>query len=196
VPSISEDTPAMHKKWPVPLTGPGHQPAHTQRKNRMKIVRLFLMSSLAFLALCGVASAAEVPAASSSPSAEVTAVSTTLAPEGSLTTYSDGVQLFTPVAPMAISDCPSTYFCLWEHANFSGRRLQFASVGYWQSLQPYGFLDQASSFYNNRGNVSYINGHTDGSGLARCHQAGGAGNFGADWNDRARAVYVASWASC
>lgn len=178
------------------VTDPAINQHILKRKNRMKIVRLFLMSSLAFLALCGVASAAEVPAASSSPSAEVTEVSTTVSPEGSLTTYSDGVQLFDPVSAFGISDCPSQYFCLWEHANFSGRRLQFASVGYWQSLQPYGFLDQASSFYNNRGNVSYINGHTDGSGLARCHQAGGAGNYGAEWNDRARAVYVASWASC
>lgn len=162
----------------------------------MKIVRLFLMSSLAFLALCGVAAAAEVPPASSSPSAEVTAVSTTAAPGGSLTTFSDGVQLFTPVSPLSVSDCPSGYFCLWEDANFSNRRLQFASTGYWQSLEPYGFLDKASSFYNNRGNVSYINGHTDGSGLSRCHQAGGAGNYGSEWNDRARAVFIATWASC
>jgi hypothetical protein len=161
----------------------------------MKIVRLFLMSSLAFLALCGVA-AAEAPPASSSPPAEVTAVSTTVSPEGSTTTFSDGVELFVPSSPLSINECEAQHFCLWEDINFSGRRLQFASVGYWQSLEPYGFLDKASSFYNNRGNVSYINGHTDGSGLSRCHQGGGAGNYGEEWNDRARAVYLASWASC
>jgi len=162
----------------------------------MKIVRLFLMSSLAFLALCGVAAAAEVPPASSSPPAKVTAVSTTASLGGSLTTFSDGVQLFTPVSPFSVSDCPSGWFCLWEDANFSNRRLQFQTTGFWQSLEPYGFLDKASSFYNNRGNVSYINGHTDGSGLARCHQAGGAGNYASEWNDRARAVFIATWASC
>ena len=186
----------MHKVAGPLNTDPAINQHTLKGKNRMKIVRLFLMSSLAFLALCGIAAAAEAPPASSSPSASVTVVSTTAAPGGSLTTFSDGVQLFTPASPDSVSDCPSGYFCLWEDINFSNRRLQFASTGYWQSLEPYGFLDKASSFYNNRGNVSYINGHTDGSGLSRCHQAGGAGNYGAEWNDRARAVFIATWASC
>ncbi|MGN6814824.1 MAG: peptidase inhibitor family I36 protein [Solirubrobacterales bacterium] len=154
------------------------------------------MSSIAFLALCGVAAAGEAPPASSSPSAAVTAVSTTVSPAGSLTTFSDGVQLFVPAVAGSVSECPSQYFCLWEDINFGGRRLQFHDTGSWQSLEPYGFLDKASSFYNNRGNSSFINGHTDGSGASRCHAPGGAGNYGAEWNDRARAVFLVSIVAC
>lgn len=156
----------------------------------MKAFRLFLVSGLALLALAGVATAREAPPASSSQPAAVTKVSTTTSKAGSLATFSDGVQLFTPVAPMAVSDCPNQYFCLWEHANFAGRRLQFHDSGFWQSLAPYNFLAQASSFYNNRGNKSFISETTTGAFASRCHLQGGAGNYGAEWNDRARAVYL------
>lgn len=162
----------------------------------MKIFRLFLLSGVALLALFGVAAAAEVPAPSSSTSAPATPISTTSVPGGSLTTFSDGVQLFTPPSPRVISDCPSQYFCLWENANFSGQRLQFHDSGFWQSLEPYGFVRQASSFYNNRGNRSFISDTTTGSGASRCHQQGGAGNYAAEWNDRAAAVLLGVSPGC
>src|SRR5688572_30368013 len=41
-----------------------------------------------------------------------------------------------------LSDCPSGWFCLWEHANYSGRRLQFRGSGC-QNLGAYGFNDKA-----------------------------------------------------
>jgi len=85
----------------------------------MKLIRLFLMSGFAVLAFSGVAAAAEgpsVPAALATPVAPAlaTPVSTTASPGGSLTTYSDGMELFTPASPDAISDCNEQWFCLWE----------------------------------------------------------------------------------
>src|SRR5690242_1215118 len=43
-------------------------------------------------------------------------------------------------------DCPSGWFCLWEHINFAGRKLQFRSQGYCQNLTDWGFNDKASSY--------------------------------------------------
>ncbi|SDL28403.1 peptidase inhibitor family I36 protein [Nonomuraea jiangxiensis] len=46
-------------------------------------------------------------------------------------------------------DCPDGYGCIWQGANFQGRRLQFKDKGT-HSLSKYSFRDQASSAFNNR----------------------------------------------
>ena len=160
----------------------------------MKLIRLFLLSSLACLAFAGVAAAAESPAASSSTSAPAAPISTTSSAAGTLTTYPEGVQVFTPAVPNGVSECPSQYFCLWENINYGGTRVQFHDSGYWQSLAPYGFVGKASSFYNNRANSSYISETTGGTGAQRCHSPGGAGNYGSDWRSF-RAVNNSHWNS-
>jgi hypothetical protein len=162
----------------------------------MKQVRLFLMSGLALLALSGVAVAAEGPAASSSATAQVTQVSTTVSPEGSLTTYSDGTRVFTPASPDVISECPEQYFCLWENINFSGRMVQFHTSGRWENLSQFNFVDKASSFYNHRNNSSYISSQPNDAGPERCFAPGGSGNFGSEWNDRAAAAELAPYTTC
>jgi hypothetical protein len=155
----------------------------------MKLVRLFLISSLAFLSFSGVAAAAEGPAALSLPAALAIPVSTTVSAEGSLTTYSDGMQFFKPASPDAISDCSEQWFCLWENINFSGGRTQWHDSGSWQGV-PGGF--GASSFYNHRGNSSYVRG---APGL-RCFPPGGAGNFSSEWNDKPTEVFLESNVTC
>ena len=145
----------------------------------MKLVRLFglfVMSGLAFVAFSGVAAAAP-----SVPSATV--VSTTVSPEGTTTTYSDGMQFFEPASPDGVSECEAQWFCLWENSNFGGGRAQWHDSGFWQNV-PTGF--EASSFYNHRNNSSRVS----GSPGVRCFSPGGAGNFGAEWNDKPKQVFL------
>lgn len=154
-----------------------------QRKTQMKLVRLFLISSLAFAAFSGVAAAEVPPPPPLVPSALPTAVSTTVSAEGTTTTYSNGMQLFEPASPNAISDCSAQWFCLWEDINFSGRRVQWHDSGFWQGI-PGDFY--ASSFYNHRNNSSRVSGAPG----VRCFPPGGAGNFGATWNDKPKQVFL------
>ena len=151
----------------------------------MKLVRLFLLSGLAFMAFSGVAAAAEVPPPPPPLTAAVmpAVVSTTVSPEGTTTTYTDGMQLFKPASPYAISDCPEQWFCLWENINFSGGRAQWHDSGFWQGV-PAGF--GASSFYNHRGNSSRVSGAPG----VRCFPPGGAGNFSSEWNDKPTQVFL------
>ncbi|MER6773997.1 peptidase inhibitor family I36 protein [Streptomyces bacillaris] len=51
--------------------------------------------------------------------------------------------------PAAIEDCAYGYVCLWEHANYAGRRLQWSAPGVKQ-LKDWNFRDQASSACVNR----------------------------------------------
>lgn len=149
----------------------------------MKLVRLFLMSGLAVLAFSGVAAAAEGPSLPTSSAALATPVSTAVSAEGTTTTYSDGMELFTPVTPDGVSDCLSGWFCLWETADFGGQRAQWQGSGMWQAV-PSGF--GASSFYNDRGNSSRVSGAPG----VRCFPPGGAGNFSAEWNDQPRETFL------
>jgi hypothetical protein len=55
-----------------------------------------------------------------------------------------------PVTTLGTANCPYTWTCLYEHANFDGRRLQFSACGYIQDLGAYGFSDMATSWHNNQ----------------------------------------------
>ncbi|MEV5441639.1 peptidase inhibitor family I36 protein [Streptomyces sp. NPDC052644] len=54
-----------------------------------------------------------------------------------------------PLGPAASSDCVFGWVCLWEHSNYTGRRLQWDLEGTKQ-LSDWGFRDQASSGCVNR----------------------------------------------
>jgi hypothetical protein len=151
----------------------------------MKLVRLFLLSGLAFAALSGVAVAAEPPPPPPPLTAAVmpTVVDTTVSPEGKWITYSDGMRLFEPASPDSIGECGEQWFCLWENSNFSGRELQWHDSGYWQGI-PANF--GASSFYNHRNNSSRVSGAPG----VRCFPPGGAGNFSSEWNDKPTQVFL------
>ncbi|MCL6293170.1 peptidase inhibitor family I36 protein [Streptomyces sp. 43Y-GA-1] len=51
--------------------------------------------------------------------------------------------------PTAIGDCLYRWVCLWEHSNFTGRRLQWSASGTKQ-LKDWDFRDKASSACVNR----------------------------------------------
>ncbi|MFE3129595.1 peptidase inhibitor family I36 protein [Streptomyces hydrogenans] len=53
------------------------------------------------------------------------------------------------LSPTAISDCAYGWVCLWEHSNYTGRRLQW-SAGGTKQLSDWDFRDQASSGCVNR----------------------------------------------
>jgi hypothetical protein len=46
-------------------------------------------------------------------------------------------------------DCPSTWVCIWEHADFAGRRLQWSEPGA-KKLANWNFENQTSSVFLNR----------------------------------------------
>lgn len=52
--------------------------------------------------------------------------------------------------------CDSGWSCLYEHPWYGGRKLQFRSCGYTQSLAAYGFANQATSWVNNRGSWTRV----------------------------------------
>jgi hypothetical protein len=89
----------------------------------------------------------------------------------------------TPTASLAIPACASGWLCLYQEINGGGRRLIFQSEG-WQSLVPYGFDHQTSSWRNNQAcSDAAILG--DGGGgvlnLGNCAYGASMGS----WNERA-----------
>lgn len=60
----------------------------------------------------------------------------------------DGGNVVINLTPQAFADCPAGWLCLWHDKDYSGRMLEFKSVGYWQNLTNYGFNDQMSSWRN------------------------------------------------
>ncbi|MFC7900273.1 peptidase inhibitor family I36 protein [Streptomyces griseoincarnatus] len=59
---------------------------------------------------------------------------------GNVASVKDGGEF----GPMASSDCYQGWVCLWEHSNFTGRRLQWSASGTKQ-LGDWDFRDKASS---------------------------------------------------
>jgi hypothetical protein len=51
------------------------------------------------------------------------------------------------VVPDSAAQCEAGKFCLWQDSGFHGRILRFGDAGC-QNLDPFGFNDQASSWYN------------------------------------------------
>ncbi len=55
-----------------------------------------------------------------------------------------------PATTLGTANCESAWTCLYEHANFDGRRLRFSDCGYVQDLGAYGFSDMTTSWHNNQ----------------------------------------------
>ncbi|QKW36269.1 peptidase inhibitor family I36 protein [Actinomadura sp. NAK00032] len=49
-------------------------------------------------------------------------------------------------------NCPSGWYCFYQQKNWEDRRLQFQDCGGTQSLEDYGFKNQATSWHNNSTN--------------------------------------------
>ncbi|MEU9250564.1 peptidase inhibitor family I36 protein [Streptomyces sp. NPDC048270] len=54
-----------------------------------------------------------------------------------------------PASTFASSDCTYGWVCLWEHSNYTGRRLQWSASGT-KNLSDWSFRDQASAICVNR----------------------------------------------
>jgi hypothetical protein len=91
------------------------------------------------------------------------------------------------------SDCGASWLCLWRAANFTDRRLQFRD-GNWQDLEPYGFRNEMTSWFNNQ-DCAWFNDKTDYGyvqdvdGMAYAtltlSPCAASSNVGVNWNDRA-----------
>ncbi|MGY6653695.1 peptidase inhibitor family I36 protein [Amycolatopsis sp. TRM77291] len=86
------------------------------------------------------------------------------------------------VSITAYSDCPSGWFCAWEHANAQGRMVRFQTGS--ANLQGQNFNDQISSVYNHTNRIwcTYTDANYGGT-LWRV-SVGWHGNVPAHMNDR------------
>ncbi|MEU5941644.1 peptidase inhibitor family I36 protein [Micromonospora sp. NPDC047548] len=55
-----------------------------------------------------------------------------------------------PIGTLAWHGCDNDWLCIYEHADFGGRKLQFSDE-YWHDLDEWGFVDMTSSWVNNQG---------------------------------------------
>jgi hypothetical protein len=78
--------------------------------------------------------------------------------------------------------CPDNWLCIYADPSWGGRRLQFYQ-DYWQSLAPYGFDHQTSSWTNNQNNLScgdpgiLGNGSGDNRTLSDCSASSSLGSY-------------------
>lgn len=132
------------------------------------------------------ASAALAAEGESAPATAPTVVAATTIPSGKeVTTYSDGNIV---IAPAAFSDCEDGWVCIWEHANYAGRMLQFQDRGYWQDLTAYNFNDQASSWRNRINQDAKLSQHIQGGGTQVCMQPNSSNSLLTGFNDEASSI--------
>ncbi|MEU3776317.1 peptidase inhibitor family I36 protein [Streptomyces sp. NPDC032472] len=103
-----------------------------------------------------------------------------------------------PASTSAIGDCGFGWICVWEHSDYSGRRLQWNAKGT-KNLSNWGFRDQASSGCVNRYQygaslVDFRDFQLDPEmlmGAGSCYDFTKASYvWGGTWNDKADAVIV------
>lgn len=104
-----------------------------------------------------------------------------------LTFPDDDVQRMDRLAA-STGGCDAGWSCLYEHPGFGGRKLQFRSCGYTQSLGAYGFARAASSWVNNRGSWTRVYG--GGATLWTEYGYAQVSYVGAAANDRADAIHL------
>jgi len=114
-------------------------------------------------------------------------------PAGAVAIDASTVSFDSPVilhlAPLALSDCPSGWLCLWQDSQFSGRMLQFQSTGTWQNLTNYGFNDLMSSWANKRVYDSLWAYDANGGSTVRCMDSLSSSSYvGNTDNDKASSI--------
>jgi Peptidase inhibitor family I36 len=103
----------------------------------------------------------------------------------------DGGAVLLELGPTSFASCPSGWLCLFQHANWNGRMLQFRDTGFWQNLTNYGFNDQMSSWRNRRGFDARWAEHVGGNGFRRCMATGAAAAYVGDSdNDEASSIKI------
>ncbi|MBQ1022814.1 peptidase inhibitor family I36 protein [Micromonospora sp. C95] len=99
-----------------------------------------------------------------------------------------------PIGTFAWNGCDNSWICIWEHASFQGRKLQFNDE-YWHDLDEWGFKDQTSSWTNNQGgswtgcsgsdNGTLGDGAGDNRNMGACTASANLGSY----NDRAEHIH-------
>lgn len=107
-------------------------------------------------------------------SAETTAGTTPASQEG-------GVSI------TAYSDCPSGWFCAWEHANAGGRMVRFQTGS--ADLRGQNFNDQISSVYNRTSRIWCTYTDANSGGTPWRVSVGWRGNVPAHMNDRISSLH-------
>ncbi|MFF4647063.1 peptidase inhibitor family I36 protein [Streptomyces sp. NPDC001389] len=104
-----------------------------------------------------------------------------------------------PAGTSASEDCSFGWICVWEHSDYSGRRLQWSEKGT-KNLSNWGFRDQASSgcvnrYQNGAALVDFRDFMPDPimlMGAGSCYDFTRVGyNYGGgSWNDKADAIEI------
>jgi hypothetical protein len=83
------------------------------------------------------------------------------------------------IRPRATADCPSGWFCFYDHANFGYPRGKLSDHG-WQDLGPFGWSDRTESVHNNTTTRVEFDNHVDFGDPANGHTFDELDIFGAD----------------
>lgn len=146
----------------------------------MKRLSILLIAAMAIAVAVAGAASAEGPEA-------VTVQSTTSSGGQEITTYSDGSKV---VSPASFNECPDGWVCLWKDINYEGRMLEFQTRGEWQSLVPYGFNDEASSWRNRTNDDAKLSWNKEGGEPHLCMQPNSSASSMGNWNDNATEIKI------
>lgn len=94
----------------------------------------------------------------------------------------------------SLDDCPTSttqdWTCVWEHADFGGRRLQFKDSGYMQYFADYDFKDQTSSWANRRGKDARLYSRVTDPDWTICMDSRTATSSMGGFNDQADQIFL------
>lgn len=97
------------------------------------------------------------------------------------------------VVPLAASDCPVNYVCLWEHQDFNGGRVQYLSCCAWYNLGDVGFNNTMSSWRNRKTVDAKVAEGANGNGERLCLNDGGQNaSVSAAWDNVASSIKIFS----
>lgn len=90
----------------------------------------------------------------------------------------------------AASDCPSGYFCLWQDADYKGRRPQWRDTGCKILGGALGFNDEASSWYNRNSHNVRLFWDTGCTGRSFSASPGERASHMGGWGDEVSSVCI------
>jgi hypothetical protein len=95
------------------------------------------------------------------------------------------------LAPVAASDCPSGWVCLWQHPDFEGAMVMFHDCCAWENLADYGFNNMMSSWRNRKSVDAKVAELANGDGARLCLRSSSMDSrVGSAWNDTASSAKV------
>lgn len=96
------------------------------------------------------------------------------------------------VVPLAASDCPSNYFCIWPSRNYVGTMVKYGVVNSYREVT----MATVGSYYNHRVDRSWVFEFGDGSGRSLCVAPGDRSGSVPSWAGDAESVYLSLIVSC